>query len=96
MNWELHRQKLEDGKEIRITPKGNSMVPIIHSGDTVIISPTKQAEKGDVVFCRVKGNYYIHKVSAIKQDRYQISNNFGRMNGWTKQIFGKVIKIKRK
>ena len=96
MNWELHRNNLKEGKQVQITPKGNSMLPIIESGNTLTIVPCNKYKKDDIVFCKVKGNYYIHKITAVKQDSYQISNNKGRVNGWTKNIFGKVIKIERK
>ena len=52
-------------------------------------------EKGDIVLCKVNGNVYLHKITAIKSDQYQISNNKGYVNGWTnsKIFFGKVINI---
>ena len=43
-----------------------------------------------------KGHYYLHKISAIKNEKtYQISNNHGHVNGWISrnQIFGKVVEI---
>ena len=96
MNWELHRQNLVDGKTITFAPKGNSMLPIIESGNVLTIAPCEIYKKGDIVFCKVKGTYRVHKITAIKDDSYQISNNKGYVNGWTKQIFGKVIKIETK
>ena len=56
----------------------------------VVISPEYTPEKGDVVYCKVKGRQYLHLVSAIKGERYQISNNKGHVNGWIgiNQIFG--------
>ena len=49
----------------------------------------------DIVFCKVKGRFFIHLVTGIKEDQWQISNNHGHVNGWTTKdkIFGKVIKI---
>ena len=70
------------------------MTPRIKSGQLLTLTPNIDHVKiGDIVFCRVKGNYYIHLVTAIDGKRFQISNNHGRINGWTKTIFGKVIKI---
>ena len=95
MNWELHIEKLSNGEEVSFRPKGNSMQPRIESGNLVTISPIKiDINVGDIVFCKVSGNYYIHLVTAKDTDgRYQISNNKGFINGWTKTIYGKVVKI---
>lgn len=52
-------------------------------------------KKNDIVFCKVNGHYYLHKICAIKGDSYLIGNNHGHMNGWISRnnIFGKVTKI---
>ena len=61
------------------------MTPILKSGQPVICKPvTKDTllKKNDIVLCKVKGNYYLHKISAIKNGvSYQISNNHGHVNG---------------
>lgn len=96
MNWQHHVDVLQEGKEASFRPKGNSMRPRIKSGQLVTVSQDLTAlEVGDVVFCKVKGNFYVHLLSAIDGDRYQISNNRGRVNGWTKKdkIFGRVIRV---
>jgi hypothetical protein len=72
------------------------MTPKIHSKDLVTLSSDiSDINKNDIVLCKVKGSFYIHLVTAVKDDQYQISNNHGLVNGWiTKNaIFGKVIKI---
>ena len=49
-------------------------------------------EVGDIVLCKVNGNYYLHKIVAITSDyRYQIGNNKGRINGYASAIYGMVI-----
>lgn len=86
--------KLLAGQEIQFRPVGNSMTPRIYSKQLVTISPDiSNIQINDVVLCKVKGNIMLHLVSAIQDDRYQISNNHGHINGWTKQIFGKLIRI---
>ncbi|MBL1224473.1 phage repressor protein [Enterococcus sp. BWR-S5] len=81
---------------------GNSMLPLLKSNQPVSLEPiTDDSELTvkDIVFCKVKGNYYTHLISAIRtrnnQVEYQISNNHGFVNGWVKRknIFGKVVKI---
>lgn len=81
---------------------GNSMLPILKSNQPVSLIPVDSStllEVDDIVFCKVKGNYYTHLISAVRtrnqQIEYQISNNHGFVNGWVKRrnIFGKVVKI---
>ena len=82
---------LQLGKRVSFKPKGNSMAPLINSGDLVSVEPI-ELQDGDVVLCKVRGNYLLHKVTA-KDDKkgFQISNNKGDVNGWTRNIYGKVI-----
>jgi signal peptidase I len=102
MNWNEHRENLKQGKKVQFRPKGNSMQPIIESGNLVTVEPIedhKKIKKGDVVFCKVKGNYYVHLVTAVQQKmggmRFQISNNKNHTNGWVgeDQVFGKVTTV---
>lgn len=73
------------------------MLPRIKSGQLLTIAPVKPEElhKGDVVFCKVKGRFFTHLLSAVQGERYQISNNKGHVNGWIglNGVYGKVIKI---
>lgn len=73
---------------------GNSMMPIIKSGSLLTFQKSDEYEVGDIVFCKVKGRFIdAHKV--IKKDNnkgYLIANNQGYENGWTKNVYGKVIK----
>lgn len=90
---------LKEGKLIeKYKEAGNSMVPILKSNQPVTLEPVNEdteLEVGNIVFCKVKGKYYTHKISAIKSNQFQISNNKGFVNGWVKRnnIYGKVIKI---
>ncbi len=96
LNAAIH---LQNGEECILIGYGQSMTPIIKSGQSVRVIPvTKdtELEKDDIVFCKVNRHFYIHKISAIKNNNsYQISNNHGHINGWIsrKQIYGKVIEI---
>lgn len=93
-NWKI--EKLALGETIISKEPGNSMLPLIKSKQPVKITPAtwEEVEVGDVVYCKVKGNYYTHIVSAVDSKKgCQISNNSGYVNGWTKNIFGKVIEI---
>jgi phage repressor protein C with HTH and peptisase S24 domain len=88
--------KLKLGEVVQFRPKGNSMVPKIHSGQLVTVSPDcGELKKGHIVMCRVNGNYYVHLIHAINGEKYQIGNNKGRINGWVSRdsIFGRVIRV---
>lgn len=94
-NWTYYVDLLRQGRVLQIRPKGQSMKPLINSGDLIEITPLSDStplEVGDAVFCKVKGHFFVHKITAIKNDQYQISNNHGHVNGWTsrRQIFGKI------
>lgn len=87
---------LEKG-EVTWKPHGNSMTPKIHSGDEVVVKKVdvKALRVGDAVYAKVKGNYYLHLLSAIDetQGRYQISNNHGHVNGWASEVYGLCVKV---
>ena len=83
-------------------PRGNSMVPLIKSGELVTVLPLSKDDyenlkKDDVVLCKVEGRIYLHKITAIKGTHpnrsFQISNNKGRVNGWTRNIVGLVTDV---
>lgn len=71
------------------------MVPLIKSGQSHRLAPItwEQCEKGDIVYCRVGGNFYTHLVKAKSDSGLLIGNNKGRINGWTKNVYGKVIEV---
>jgi hypothetical protein len=93
-NYKL--EKLQNGESFTTSEKGNSMVPLIKSGQDHILSPAKweDVEVGDIVYCKVHGRFFTHLVKAKNDDHgCQIGNNKGHINGWTKQVYGKVIKV---
>lgn len=93
-NWKL--EKLLNGETFITSEKGNSMVPIIKSKQDHKLKPAvwEECNVGDIVYCKVKGNFYTHLVKAKNDDKgLLIGNNKGGVNGWTKQVYGKVIEI---
>ena len=96
MDWLIHIEKLKKGETVQFRPKGNSMEPKISSGNLVTVEPVAAPiEKGDVVFCKVGGKYFVHLVYSVKNSRYQIGNNKNHINGiiGKENIFGKVVKV---
>lgn len=101
MSWATgHIKKLQAGETVEFRPRGNSMKPLINSGDLVVVEPLadQQLSKGDIVLCKVKGNQYLHLISAVQGSRFQISNNRGYVNGWISKnaIYGKLVENKGK
>lgn len=97
MRYEDLREHLARGETITMkAPNGRSMLPRIKPQQVITIVPVEsinEVDMGDVVFCRVAGRYYFHLVKAIDGQRVQISNNKGRVNGWTTAVYGRVIKV---
>ena len=78
MNWKL--EKLQNGETFITSEKGNSMIPLIMSGQKHILEPAtwENVSVGDIVYCKVKGHFYTHLVKAKNDDRgCLIGNNKG-------------------
>lgn len=89
-------ERLLNGETIISKEPGNSMMPLIKSRQPVRIIPItwEQCEVGDIVYCKVKGNLYTHLVKGKNDKRgLLIGNNHGRINGWTRNVYGKVVEI---
>jgi hypothetical protein len=85
---------LQKGESFVTKEKGNSMVPLIKSGQEHKLAPItwEEAQVGDIVYCKVSGRFYTHLVKAKNDQKgCQIGNNKGHINGWTKNVFGKVV-----
>lgn len=93
-NYKL--EKLQNGETFTTSEKGNSMIPLIKSGQEHVVKPTnwENCEVNDIVYCKVKGRYYTHLVKATDTLKgCLIGSNQGSINGWTKLVYGKVIEI---
>jgi len=89
-------ERLLAGETIISKESGNSMLPLIKSRQPVKLAPVtwEGCEVGDIVYCKVKGNLYTHLVKAKDPKRgVLIGNNKGRLNGWSRQVYGKVIEV---
>ncbi len=93
-NYKL--EKLQDGQSFITSEKGNSMVPLIKSGQEHRLAPIslEDVKIGDIVYCKVKSNFYTHLVKAKDETKgCLIGNNRGGINGWTRNVYGKVIEV---
>ena len=91
-------EKLKSGKTCLVQGCGQSMTPILKSGQVCKVVPITEdtiLKKNDIVLCKVKGHIYLHKISAINGNRFQISNNHKHINGWVSRncFYGKVVEI---
>ncbi|GIE78580.1 hypothetical protein Aph02nite_45300 [Actinoplanes philippinensis] len=79
--------RVAEGRSVEFRPSGTSMIPLIRSRQLVTVAPVDptKVQVGDIVLARVAGTTYLHLVSAVdtSRGRVQISNNRGRVNGWT-------------
>lgn len=88
--------RLQKGETFVTSSRGNSMSPIIKPGQKYKIEPCTVDDciVGDIVYCKVHGSYYTHLVRGKNSTNgVLIANTLGRENGWTKQVYGKVIEI---
>lgn len=92
------KEKLLAGETIITSEKGNSMIPLIKSGQEHELSPVvdwkTEIQVGDIVYCKVAGRHFTHLVKAIDPIKgCQIANNHGYINGWSTKIYGKVTRV---
>jgi hypothetical protein len=89
--------RLQSGETVSFRPRGGSMSPKIESGQLCTVTPVDVGtlKVGDIVLCRVKGAEYVHFVKAIQDQRFQIGNDRGGINGWigANSIFGRLTRI---
>ncbi|MFJ9693887.1 S26 family signal peptidase [Kitasatospora sp. NPDC101183] len=92
-------RRVAEGATVEFRPSGASMVPLIRSRQAVVVAPVEPAllAVGDIVLARVAGTVYLHLVSAVEpaRRRVQISNNRGRVNGWTghERVYGICLSV---
>ncbi len=92
-------QVLAEKGECEIKTQGNSMQPIMTTGDTLCIRKVAASKlrKGDAVFCKVHSSVFVHLISAVdsKNERFLIANNRGHANGWCNAsgIYGLCVKV---
>ena len=103
MSWAtLYIKQLQDGKVVTCRPRGNSMLPLIKSGQLCTIVPIEDRgtlKVGDIVLCKVRSAQYLHLVKATRghgeKRQFQIANNKGRVNGWVRSphVYGRLTKV---
>ena len=88
-------QRLLDGETFITSERGNSMEPLIKSGQNHKLAPATvdDVEIGDIVYCKVYNSFLTHLVKQKGKRGCLIGSNKGSTNGWTKKIYGKVVEV---
>lgn len=91
---------LKEKNSVRFRPHGNSMKPLISSGDLCeVLALYSNLNVGDIVLSTVKGRQYVHLIKAVRKNgdkiEYLIGNNRGGINGWTSRIHGLVFNVEK-
>lgn len=96
--FQVARAALAEGMEPTVKIFGSSMEPLIEPGSLATFRKTDDYQVGDVVLAKVKGNWCVHKIAKTDEGkgRFMIANNHGHENGWTRNVYGRVIKINGK
>lgn len=82
----LFREQLEKGRNVRFSPRGTSMLPLLRQGrDQVELSPLpEKLHRFDIPFYqRDNGQYVLHRIVAIKGETYTClgDNQFQKETG---------------
>jgi hypothetical protein len=88
-------KKLRDGETVSFRPRGQSIAGRIDSGQLVTVEPAiaSEVKVGEIVLSIVHGVQYLHLVKQVGERGVLIGNNRGRINGWTKHVVGRVVRI---
>lgn len=89
---------LEEGREVRFTPKGYSMRPFIEGGrDSVILKKFAAVEIGDIVLAKIaNGHYVLHRIIEKSGENLTLmgdGNLRGTESALVSHVLGTVIEI---
>ena len=92
-NYKLER--LEKGETFVTSEKGNSMSPILKSGQDHKLGPAKLADVqvDDIVYCKVKGNFYTHLVKGKGEVRRIAMDLLYRLGGLKGPAIGALFGV---
>lgn len=99
---DMLRGLTEQGKEVRLPVRGNSMSPFLIGGRDEICfrRPEKTLRRGDIVlFQRANGEYILHRICCVRDGAYFVAGDAQTKTEGPiarEQIFGVVTKVCRK
>ena len=71
--WDVMQEQIEYGGEVKFSPKGISMLPLIKEGrDSVILkkAPDKLKKYDVALYRRANGDFILHRVVGLNNDGY--------------------------
>lgn len=91
---------LKEGREVVITPKGNSMLPFIRNGrdEVVLTRLDRPAEIGDILLAKIGERFIMHRVFAVEGDSITLmgdGNVYGKEYCGHSDIIGLVTEIRK-
>ncbi len=91
---------LNEGRSVRFTPLGSSMLPFIRGGkDSVVLLKKDSVEVGDIVLARLPGpRYVLHRVIAREADKLTLmgdGNVVGTESCTVADVMGTAVEIGR-
>ena len=98
MSWaKAAIEALLRGEQSTLLYHGDAMQGRIDDGAEVTLAPVEPGELkvGDVVLARVKGEDYLHLITAIDRSTFFVGDNVGGIGGWIEKdaLHGVVVKI---
>ena len=91
---------LKEGREVVITPKGNSMLPFIRNGrdEVVLTRLVRPAEIGDILLVKIVDRFIMHRVFAVDGDAITLmgdGNVYGKEHCSHSDVIGIVTEVRR-
>lgn len=89
---------LNRGQNVRLTVKGDSMIPFIHNGDLIELEPIRSnLSTSDIVLAKTANGYFVlHRIVHIKDENVWLrgdSQNYCEGPIARKKIIGRAIKL---
>lgn len=91
-------EQLREGRRVKLTLKGISMLTSLREGDTLTLAPVAEAPKvGDVVLFRCEGKHLLHRVVAVDGDRYilQGDNCYSKETASREDVLAVLVEVER-
>lgn len=68
--YPIIKDKVDEGGEVEFTITGNSMLPFMKDGKTLVTIKKidKKLKRGDIVFYHVNNQYILHRILKVKKD----------------------------
>lgn len=91
---------LKEGREVIITPKGNSMLPFIRNGrdEVVLTRLVRPAEIGDILLVKIGDRFIMHRVFEVDGDALTLmgdGNVYGKEHCGYSDVIGLVTEIRK-